>query len=138
MITVQETRARFTACILADMPDDPAATSISPQDAARMLAFLGELQPELRGAALFSSEGTLLGFSGGDRQIWSAAASELFTVADSDPQGPAVELHVASAAGEVVAVTEAGLRLLAVVERFVLASLLTFDMRSVLREASSG
>ena len=47
-------------------------------------------------------------------------------------------MHVATEDGEAFAVRQGDLAMVAVTERFVLASLMLFDMRSVLRDLTSG
>ncbi len=48
------------------------------------------------------------------------------------------QLHIATEQGEVFALRHAGLAAVAVTDRFALASLLFFDMRSVLRDLAAG
>ena len=51
---------------------------------------------------------------------------------------PVEQVHVATEQGEVFALRDAGLAAVAVTERFALASLMFFDMRSVLRDLAAG
>jgi len=114
------------------MPD--AATAAAAEGA---LAFLTEMSLDLRGAALIGSDGAVLAASGQPSR-WGEDAAALFAVADS-AEGEAVEqVHVATEQGEVFALRHAGLALVAVSDRFALASLLLFDMRAVLRDLAAG
>ncbi|HEX5929246.1 MAG TPA: hypothetical protein VFY48_07625 [Solirubrobacterales bacterium] len=115
------------------MPD-AAATEVSAGDAAEAaLAFLSEMSPDLRGAAILDSEGSVLA-AAGDRGRWQEDAAALFAVADRAGEEPAEQVHVATEQGEVFALRHAGFAAVAVTERFALASLMFFDMRSTLRE----
>jgi len=120
------------------MPD-AAATEVAPGDAAEAaLAFLTEMSPDLRGAAILDSAGTALAATG-ERERWQEDAAALFAVADRAGEQPVEQLHVATEQGEVFALRHAGFAAVAVAERFALASLLLFDMRAALRDlAASG
>ena len=72
--------------------------------------------------------------SSGDPEAWGTAAADLLAAADSAGSEPAAHAHVATADGEVFGVRETGLAAVAVTERFVLASLVVFDLRTALRE----
>jgi predicted regulator of Ras-like GTPase activity (Roadblock/LC7/MglB family) len=118
---------------------DSANTGVaSPGEAAeRALAFLEEMSPDLRGAAILDADGTALAAS--DRaERWSEDAAALLAVADRAGGEPAEQVHIATEQGEVFAIRHAGLTAVAVTERFALASLLFFDMRSILRDLASG
>jgi len=115
------------------MPDERTAPSIPPSAAARAIAYLAELQPDLVGAAIVDSRGTVVAATEGEPGEWQAPVDRLLAAADEGEAGKAVELHIADPGGEVFAVREAGAALIAIAERFVLASLLAFDMRTVLR-----
>ncbi len=71
-----------------------------------------------------------------DDDGWSQAASDLFAAADEDGR-QAEQVHVATEGGEVFALREGKLTAVAVTERFVLASLMAFDMRATLRELAA-
>jgi hypothetical protein len=58
--------------------------------------------------------------------------------ADLAGEGPADSLHVATEDGEVFAVRHGDLTMVAVSERFALASLMLFDIRTVLRDLAAG
>ena len=114
------------------MPD-AAATEVLPGDSAQAaLAFLTEMSPDLRGAAILGEDGSVLAASG-DAGRWREDAAALFAIADGAGGEPVEQVHVATEQGEVFALRHAGLAAVAVAERFVLASLLFFDMRSTLR-----
>ncbi len=113
---------------------DATATEVVPGDAAEAaLAFLSEMSPDLRGAAILDSAGAVLA-AAGDRERWREDAAALFAVADRAGEEPVEQVHVATEQGEVFALRHAGLVAVAVTERFALASLLLFDMRSTLRD----
>jgi predicted regulator of Ras-like GTPase activity (Roadblock/LC7/MglB family) len=113
---------------------DAAPTEVAPGDAAQAaLAFLGEMSPDLRGAAILDSEGTVLA-AAGDADRWGKDAAALFATADRAGDEPVEQVHVATEQGEVFALRHAGLAAVAVTERFALSSLMFFDMRSTLRD----
>jgi hypothetical protein len=125
------------AGIFTDMPD-AAATEAPTGDAARAaLAFLTEMSIDLRGAALLDSAGAVLACSG-EPGRWREDAANLFAVADSAESEPVEQVHIATEQGEVFALRHQGLAAVAVTERFALASLMFFDMRSVLRGLARG
>ncbi len=113
---------------------DAAVTEVAPGDSAQAaLAFLAEMSPDLRGAAILAADGTVLA-AVSEPGRWREDAAALFGAADA-ADGEAVEqVHVATEQGEVFALRHAGLAAIAVTERFALASLMFFDMRSTLRE----
>ena len=93
-----------------------------------------ELSPEMRGGAILES-GKVLAASE-DEDGWAEVTADLFSAADGGGE-PAEQIHVASEAGEVFALRDAKLTAVAVTERFVLASLMAFDMRTTLRELAA-
>ena len=116
---------------------DAATTEVASGGAAEAaLAFLGEMSPDLRGAAILESGGTVLAASG-DLERWREGAAALFAVADRTGGEPSEQLHVATEQGEVFALRHAGLAAVVVTERFALASLMFFDMRSTLRDLAT-
>jgi predicted regulator of Ras-like GTPase activity (Roadblock/LC7/MglB family) len=118
------------------MPD-AAATQVAPGDAAEAaLAFLTEMSPDLRGAAILDSSGATLAATG-ESQGWQEDAAALFAVADRAGEEPVEQVHVATEQGEVFALRHAGLSAVVVTERFALASLMLFDMRSTLRDLAA-
>jgi predicted regulator of Ras-like GTPase activity (Roadblock/LC7/MglB family) len=117
---------------------DAAATEGVPGDAAEAaLAFLTEMSPDLQGAAILDSAGAVLA-AAGDHERWREDAAVLFAVADRAGDEPAEQVHVATEQGEVFALRQAGLAAVVVTERFALASLMFFDMRSTLRDLARG
>jgi hypothetical protein len=110
-----------------------AATAPSPADAARAVLRLEEMATDLRGCAILDRGGHVLAASG-DEKRWRDAAGPLLAAADGARGESAEQVHVATEDGEVFAVRHRGLALVAVTERFTLASLMMWDMRMVLRE----
>jgi hypothetical protein len=102
-------------------------------DAGRALSELEEISPGMRGAAILSEAGELLAASG-DPSEWESAAKEILAAADAAGSEPVSHAHVATADGEVFCVREQGLCAVAVTDRFVLSSLMIFDLRAKLRE----
>jgi predicted regulator of Ras-like GTPase activity (Roadblock/LC7/MglB family) len=119
------------------MADDETSTAISTEAAAGALAFLTEMSPDLRGGAILDSEGAVLAASDQPSR-WREDAAALLAVADRAGEEPVEQVHIATEQGEVFALRHAGLAAIAVTERFALASLLFFDMRSVLRDLAGG
>lgn len=128
--TIQDARATVTGCMLPEMADN----AIPVRSA---LGYLAQLQPGLKGAAVFTADGALEACEGPE-QSWLDYGTGLLRMIESTVEQPPTEAHIATAAGEVFMVSLNGRRLVAVAERFVLASLLTFDMRTVLREIEAG
>jgi predicted regulator of Ras-like GTPase activity (Roadblock/LC7/MglB family) len=116
---------------------DAATTEVAQGDAAEAaLAFLGEMSPDLRGAAILDSSGAVLA-AAGDRERWREDAAALLDVADGAGEAAVEQVHIATEQGEVFALRHAGLAAVAVTERFALASLMFFDMRSTLRDLAA-
>jgi hypothetical protein len=111
-----------------DAEQAPGAASL---EAA--VARLGEMSPDLRGCAILDADGRTLAASG-DRERWASAGAALLGAADAAGEEPADHVHVATEDGEAFALRHEGLAMVAVAERFVLASLMLFDMRAVLRD----
>jgi hypothetical protein len=115
---------------------DETGTAISGEAAERALGYLAEMSPDLRGAAILDSAGSVLAAS--DRpERWGEDVAALLEVADRAGEEPVEQVHIATEQGEVFAIRHAGLTAVAVTERFALASLLFFDMRSILRDLAS-
>ena len=104
------------------------------RDAAEQaLAYLAEMSPDVRGGAILAADGSPLAATGdGDR--WAQAAAALLAAADRGGEGAVEQVHVATEQGEAFAVRGGGLTAVAVTERYVLASLMAFDLRAVLRD----
>ncbi len=119
------------------MPDGTASSAVSEEQADRALAYLAEMSPDLRGGAILGRGGEVLA-ADGDPAEWQDAVTALLEVADSAGEEPAGQVHIATEQGEVFALRHEGLTAVAVTERLVLSSLMSFDMRSVLRDLSAG
>lgn len=130
---IQEARARVTPGIFADMADAAPAASPSEESAEAALAFLTEMSPDLRGAAILGPEGEVLAATGAGSERWREDAGALFAAADGAEGTPVEQVHIATEQGEVFAIRNAGLAAVTVTDRFALASLMLFDMRSALR-----
>jgi hypothetical protein len=91
------------------------------------------MSPDLLGSVVLDSDDRVLAASG-DPERWGMAAAELLSAADHAGAEPAEHVHVATEDGEVFAVRHQGLAMVAAAERFVLASLMVFDMRAILRD----
>jgi hypothetical protein len=93
---------------------------------------------DLRGCALLDSQGEVLAASGeAERDDWREASADLLAAADAARDEPSRHVHVATEDGEVFAIRDRGLTMVAVAERFTLASLLVSDIRTVLRELAA-
>jgi hypothetical protein len=97
------------------------------------VARLSEMSPDLRGCAVLDRDGRALAASG-DPEGWAGAGAALMAAADEAGDEPASHVHVATEDGEAFGVRHEGLAMVAVAERFTLASLMIFDMRAVLRD----
>jgi predicted regulator of Ras-like GTPase activity (Roadblock/LC7/MglB family) len=125
------------AGIFTEMPDAQANGAVSGEAAEAALAYLREMSPDLRGAAILASDGAVLAATGPPER-WRDDAVTLLEAADR-ADGEAVEqVHVGTEQGEVFALRHSGLAAIAVTERFALASLTLFDMRALLRDLSGG
>jgi len=120
------------------MPDAPAAAAPSSESAEAALAFLAEMSPDLRGAAVLGPEGEVLAATGEEPERWAEDAEALFEVADAAEEAPVEQIHIATEQGEVFAIRNEGLAAVSVTDRFALASLMLFDLRSMLRELARG
>jgi predicted regulator of Ras-like GTPase activity (Roadblock/LC7/MglB family) len=117
---------------------DETAAGVVPGDAAEWaLAFLAEMSPDLRGVAILDSGGAVLAASDHPDR-WGEDVAALLGVADRAGGEPVEQVHIATEQGEVFALRHAGLAAVAVTERFALASLMFFDMRSTLRDLAGG
>jgi hypothetical protein len=97
------------------------------------VARLGEMSPDLRGCAILDADGQALAATG-EPERWGEAGATLLAAADAAGDDPAIHVHVATEDGEAFALRHEGLAIVAVAERFTLASLMFFDMRAVLRD----
>jgi hypothetical protein len=136
-VMIQEARARGTVGIFTQMPDAAATAPPSGESAAAALEFLAEMSPDLRGAAILGPEGEVLAATTGEPGRWGEDAAALFAAADGAEEAPVEQVHIATEQGEVFAIRNAGLAAISVTDRFALASLILFDMRSMLRELAA-
>jgi predicted regulator of Ras-like GTPase activity (Roadblock/LC7/MglB family) len=116
------------------MEDSATTATLS---AAAALAYLSEMSPDLRGAAILDGDGSVLAASG-EESRWQEDAAELFAAADRADGEPVEQVHIGTEQGEIFALRHAGFAAVAVTDRFALASLLFFDMRSLLRDLAGG
>jgi len=114
------------------MPADATATP-SAESAERALALLGEMSAEMRAGAILSADGEVLA-SDGPADSWAERVSAVLEQADAADDEPAEHIHIATEAGELFLTRRDGLTVAAITERFVLASLMSFDMRSVITD----
>jgi predicted regulator of Ras-like GTPase activity (Roadblock/LC7/MglB family) len=114
-----------------------AGSSVPGEAAEQALAFMAELSPDLRGAAILGADGAVLAATD-QPQRWGEDVAALLAVADRAGEEPVEQVHIATEQGEVFAIRHDGLTAVAVTERFALASLLFFDMRSILRDLAGG
>jgi len=119
------------------MSDDAASATISGGAAEGALAFLTEMTPDLRGAAILDGDGEVLA-AGGPPGRWREDAAALFAAAEGDGEQQVEQIHVGTTQGEVFALRHAGLAAVAVTERFALSSLTFFDLRMMLRDLAAG
>jgi predicted regulator of Ras-like GTPase activity (Roadblock/LC7/MglB family) len=133
-VVIQEARARVTVGIFADMADASTAAPPSGESAEAALELLAEMSPDLRGAAILGPEGEVLAATGEERERWREDAEALFAAADEAEGEPVEQIHIATEQGEVFAIRNAGLAAVSVTDRFALASLMLFDLRSALRQ----
>ena len=115
------------------------AATVAPtrETAEAAIARMREMSADLRGCAVLDGEGEALAASG-DLARWQEAAAVLLGAADLAGGERAESLHVGTEDGEVFAARHGDLAMVAVSERFTLASLMLFDMRTVLREMAGG
>jgi len=122
--------------MLAQMSDVVIQSGPEAAEASAAVARMREMSADLRGCAILGADGRVLAATG-DRDRWGAAAAELLDAADSARGEPVARAHVATADGEAFALREGGLAMVAVANRFTLASLMLFDMRAILRDLAA-
>ncbi len=132
---IQEIRASGMAGYFHQMPPDASAQH-SPEAASRALSLLGEMAAEMRGGAILDAEGAVLA-ADGDSSDWAERVGELVGRADAAADAGAEHIHIATEAGEVFLTRRDGLTAVAITERFVLASLMSFDMRAILDDLAA-
>jgi hypothetical protein len=116
------------------MTDGGVQTLTDPRQG---VSYLEEISPEMRGCAILDSAGHVLA-STGDGQAWRETSVALLEAMDAAGGEPAAHAHIATGDGEVFCVRHEGLVGIAVTERFVLASLVLFDLRNLLRQLGRG
>ena len=102
------------------------------------LPYLLELEPDVRAAAILDRDGTIVESTARAAGKFGPAAARLVDSVDGAGHKPFDSCHIASDEAEVFIVREGDLTLVAVTERFVLASLMAFDMRMTLRDLTGG
>ena len=128
----------FTLAILtrvADPMTDDAPNRALSATIRKVSDRFTALSPEIRGCAIIGPGGLTRG-SPGDEADWIEAAAALLKAADTAAGAPATHTHVATEEGEVYAIRRGDLAMVAVTDRFTLASLVLADMRAALREAA--
>jgi hypothetical protein len=117
-----------------------ATPPIDADRAAEAVRRLEEMAGDVRGCVLLDDAGSVLAATGGDERHddWADAAAELLKTADAIRGEPAQQIHIGTEDGEVFAVRQSGLTMIAVTDRFTLGSLLVSDIRVVLRDAADG
>jgi hypothetical protein len=138
-VVVQETLAAFTVYMFQHMADQtggetPKSGPTGPMasEAEFAAARFRSLSDEIRGCAILGPRGVLA--ATGDLEAWAAPAAEMLAAADAAAGGNSSHAHVATEEGEAYVVRLAGLAMVAVTDRFTLASLVLADMRATLRE----
>jgi hypothetical protein len=116
------------------MPDRTVSDHPLAADAELAAARFRGLSPEIRGCAILGPAGILA--ATGDGPTWAEPAAGLLAAADRAAGGSASHAHVATEEGEAYTVRLAGLAMVAVTDRFTLASLVLADMRATLRDLS--
>jgi len=115
-----------------------SSASEPPGDAARGLARLRELSPDILAAAVLTRSGQPIASDpAGDWQgavagLWAAAEATEATGAGAGPD--AARVHIGTEDGEVFAVRDDAYAVVAVTRRFALASLMLADLRALLRD----
>lgn len=116
----------------APADDAPASGAPSEIDAELALARLASWASAVRGGCVLEGSGEVLAATG-ERDRWTEVARDLLAAADTAAGEPVTQAHVGTDDGEVFAVRERGYALVAATDRFPLASLMLFDLRSALR-----
>ena len=117
------------------MTADANATP-SAKSAERALALLGEMSADMRAGAILGADGKVLA-SDGPADDWAERVGAVLEQADGAAGEFAEHIHIATEAGELFLTRREGLTVAAITERFVLASLMSFDMRSVLSDLAA-
>jgi hypothetical protein len=91
-----------------------------------------EMSDDVRGCVVLGPTGEALAATG-DLQRWQEPGTALLGAADRAGGEPAQQVHVGTEDGEVFAIRHGEIAMIAVSDRFPLASLMISDMRLVLR-----
>jgi thiamine monophosphate synthase len=121
----------------ADAQTSRTAVAPTREDAEAAVARTRGMAADLRGCAVLGADGEALAASG-DLARWQEATAVLLGAADLAGDEPFDHVHVGTEDGEVFAVRHGELAMVAVSDRFALASLMLFDMRNALRELAIG
>jgi hypothetical protein len=121
----------------ADAQTSRTAVAPTREDAEAAVARTRGMAADLRGCAVLGADGEALAASG-DLGRWQEATAVLLGAADLAGDEPFDHVHVGTEDGEVFAVRNGELAMVAVSDRFALASLMLFDMRNALRELAIG
>jgi hypothetical protein len=119
------------------MPADggqATATARAPSGEAAEVAIarMIEMSDDVRGCAVLGPTGEALAATG-DRERWQETGASLLGAADLAGDEPARLVHIGTEDGEVFAIRHGELAMIAVSDRFPLASLMISDMRMALR-----
>src|SRR5438552_3105924 len=123
-----EARSRDTAGMLAQMEDTVTRRPSGEAEATAAIARMREMSADLRGCAILAADGRVMAATG-DPEQWGHVGAEFLSAADAARDEPVARVHVATSDGEAFALREGGLAMVAVADRFTLASLMLFDMR---------
>jgi hypothetical protein len=116
----------------------PVAKEPDRAEAERGVELMEEISAGFRGCAILDGEEQALAASA-EAGVWEEGARAFLAAADAArPGAPAAQVHVATEDGEVFAVRRGELAMVAVTDRFPLASLVLSDMRAILRDLASG
>jgi hypothetical protein len=129
----QDALCRDTLGIVVKVPDSPPKAAPSAADAEVAVARLTSMSGDLRGCVIFDAAGDPLAASG-PLDDWARAGRDLLAAADAAAGEAVTHAHVGTEDGEAFAVRHRGFALIAAADRFTLAGLLLFDIRSVLRD----
>jgi hypothetical protein len=106
--------------------------------AERVVAELIETSADLRGCAVVEGGRVLAASTPGDPGRWGEVAARIWSTADAGAGGSASQLHVGTERGELFAARDRERSVVAVSERFALASLVFCDLRAALRQLGAG
>lgn len=102
------------------------------------VAYLEELEPDLRGVAIFGPDGAVIECSVPTGSGFADAAASLVGQLEACAREPLDSCHIAADEAGVFVVREGDFTLVAVAARSVLASLMTYDIRMTLRDLATG